>query len=114
MTARFDVLAGRIKMNIAEWSIRRSVITWVMTILFLIVGWISFNNLSRLEDPEFTIKEAVIITPYPGAAAAEVETEVSNVIEKACQEMGQLERVESRSSRDLSIVQVTCPQKLIV
>jgi multidrug efflux pump subunit AcrB len=98
-------------MNIAEWSIRRSVITWVMTILFLVVGWIAFNNLSRLEDPEFTIKDAVIITPYPGASAAEVETEVSNVIEKACQEMGQLERVESRSSRDLSIVQVTMKDK---
>ena len=98
-------------MNIAEWSIRRSVITWVMTILFLVVGWISFNNLSRLEDPEFTIKDAVIITPYLGASAAEVETEVSNVIEKACQEMGQLERVESRSSRDLSIVQVTMKDK---
>lgn len=98
-------------MNIAEWSIRRSVITWVMTILLLVVGWISFNNLSRLEDPEFTIKDAVIITPYPGASAAEVETEVSNVIEKACQEMGQLERVESRSSRDLSIVQVTMKDK---
>ena len=98
-------------MNIAEWSIRRSVITWVMTILFLVVGWISFNNLSRLEDPEFTIKDAVIITPYPGASAAEVETEVSNVIEKACQEMGQLDRVESRSSRDLSIVQVTMKDK---
>jgi multidrug efflux pump subunit AcrB len=78
-----------------------------MTIVLLVVGWISFNNLSRLEDPEFTIKDAVVITPYPGASAAEVEQEVTNVIEKACQEMGQLERLESRSSRDLSIVQVT-------
>ena len=94
-------------MNIAEWSIHKSVITWVITILLLVVGWVSFNNLSRLEDPEFTIKDAVIIIPYPGASAAEVEEEVTNVIEKACQEMGQLERVESRSSRDLSIVQVT-------
>lgn len=98
-------------MNIAEWSIRRSVITWVMTILFLVVGWISFNNLSRLEDPEFTIKDAVIVTPYPGASAAEVEEEVTNVIEKACQEMGQLDRVESRSSRGLSSVQVTMKDK---
>jgi multidrug efflux pump subunit AcrB len=98
-------------MNIAEWSIRNSVITWVMTIVLLVVGWISFNNLSRLEDPEFTIKDAVVITPYPGASAAEVEQEVTNVIEKACQEMGQLERLESRSSRDLSIVQVTMKDK---
>jgi len=98
-------------MNIAEWSLRKSVITWVMTIFLLVVGWISFNNLSRLEDPEFTIKDAVVITPYPGASAAEVEQEVTNVIEKACQEMGQLDRLESRSSRDLSIVQVTMKDK---
>ena len=56
-------------MNIAEWSIRKSVITWVTTILLLWVGWTSFNSLSRLEDPEFTIKDAVIMTPYPGASA---------------------------------------------
>jgi multidrug efflux pump subunit AcrB len=94
-------------MNIAEWSIRNSVITWVLTILLVAVGWVFFNSLSRLEDPEFTIKDAVIMTPYPGASAAEVAEEVTNVIEKAVQEMGQLDRVESRSSRDLSIVQVT-------
>ncbi|NIO08506.1 MAG: hypothetical protein GTO40_11075, partial [Deltaproteobacteria bacterium] len=59
-------------MNIAEWSIRRSVITWVLTILLVVVGWVSFSGLPRLEDPEFTIKEATIITPYPGASAGEV------------------------------------------
>ncbi|UCF91926.1 MAG: efflux RND transporter permease subunit [Desulfobacterales bacterium] len=94
-------------MNIAELSIRKSVITWVLTILLVAVGWISFNNLARLEDPEFTIKEAVVITPYPGASAAEVEAEVTNVIEKAVQEMGQLDYIESRSSREFSQVKVT-------
>jgi multidrug efflux pump subunit AcrB len=98
-------------MNIAEYSIHKKVITWVMTILLVIVGWIAFNNLSRLEDPEFTIKEAVIYTPYPGASAAEVEEEVTNVIEKACQELGQLDRVESRSSRGLSIIKAVMKDK---
>ncbi len=91
-------------MNIATWSIEKKVITWTMTCLMVIVGIISFNSLSRLEDPEFTIKEAVILTPYPGASATEVEQDVTNVIEKACQELGQLDYVESRSSRELSIV----------
>ena len=98
-------------MNIAEWSIRRSVITWVLTILLVAVGWVSFNNLSRLEDPEFSIKEAVITTPYPGASAAEVEEEVSDVIERACQELGQLERVESRSARGVSTVKAIMRDK---
>ena len=77
-----------------------------MTILMVVVGWIAFNNLSRLEDPEFTIKEAVVLTPYPGASAAEVEEDVSNVIEKAVQELGQLKYVESRSSRGMSQLKV--------
>ena len=58
-------------MNIAEWSIRNSVITWVLTVLMAVVGVAAFGKLSLLEDPEFTIKEAMIITPYPGASAAE-------------------------------------------
>ena len=98
-------------MNIAEWSLNKHVITWVMTIFMLVMGVISFGKLSRLEDPEFTIKEAVIFTPYPGASAAEVEEEVSNVIEKAAQELGQLDYVESRSSRGLSIVKTYIKKK---
>lgn len=98
-------------MNLAEWSIRKSLITWVMTLLFLLVGWSSYQKLSRLEDPEFTIKDAVISTPYPGATAAEVEEEVTNVIEKAIQQMGQVKRVESRSSRGMSLVTVSMQDK---
>ncbi|AFU98841.1 efflux RND transporter permease subunit [Simiduia agarivorans] len=93
-------------MNIAERSIKNSTITWVVTGILLVVGMIAFNNLSRLEDPEFTIKEAMIITPYPGASAREVEIEVSDLVERATQEMGQLFYVESHSYRDKSIVKV--------
>lgn len=91
-------------MNIAEWSIRNNVITWVLTALMAAAGTASFFNLSLLEDPDFTIKQAVIITPYPGASAAEMEEEVTNVIEQAVQALGQLDYVESRSSRGISVV----------
>lgn len=98
-------------MNLAELSIHKSVITWVMIVVLLVVGWISFNGLSRLEDPEFTIKEAIVLTPYPGASAAEVEEEVTNVMEKAVQELGQLYWVESRSSRGFSQIKVRIQDK---
>jgi multidrug efflux pump subunit AcrB len=93
-------------MNIAELSIKKSVITWTMTILLLVVGYFAYMDLPRLEDPEFAIKEAVIITPFPGASAAEVELEVTEKIEKAVQELGQLKRVESYSIRGQSTVKV--------
>ena len=93
-------------MNIAEISIKKSVITWTLTVVLLFLGYFAYLGLPRLEDPEFAIKEAVITTPYPGASAAEVELEVTEKIEKAAQELGQLKRVESYSARGLSTVKV--------
>jgi len=98
-------------MNIAELSIKKSVITTVLTVVVVFAGINAYKHLSRLEDPEFTIKEAVIYTPYPGASAEEVSQEVSNEIEKAVQELGQLDLVESRSERGLSIVKATMLDK---
>ena len=43
-------------MNLAEFSIKKSVITLTLTVIILFVGMDSFNTMSRLEDPEFTIK----------------------------------------------------------
>ena len=94
-------------MNIAERSLDKKLIVWVLTVLTVVVGIQSFFNLSWLEDPEFTIKDAVIVTPYPGASAQEVEEEVTNVIEMAVQELGQLKRVESHSYRGLSVIKAT-------
>jgi len=98
-------------MNIAEFSIKKNIVTWTLTIVFLVLGYFSFQNLSRLEDPEFAIKQAVVITPYPGASPQEVEKEVTEKIEKAAQELGQLDTVESYSSRGLSTVSVIIKDK---
>src|SRR5215471_16734101 len=72
--------------------------------LVLLGGIVAYQRLGRLEDPEFTIKEALIVTPYPGASPDEVAKEVTNPIESACQQLGQLRRVESESLRDRSVV----------
>ncbi|MBF0228885.1 MAG: efflux RND transporter permease subunit [Desulfamplus sp.] len=98
-------------MNIAELSIKKNVITWTITMVVLVLGYLAYQNLSRLEDPEFVIKEAVVVTPYPGASPDEVEKEVTEKIEKAIQEMGQLKRVDSYSSRGLSTVKVIIKDK---
>jgi multidrug efflux pump subunit AcrB len=94
-------------MNIAEIAIKKSVVTWTIAVILLGVGALSFTTLPRLEDPEFTIKDAIIVTPYPGASAAEVEEEVSDVIERAVQQLGQLKRVQSTSTRGMSSIKAT-------
>ena len=94
-------------MNIAEFAIRKKVITWTLTTILIYMGFQAYLALPRLEDPEFAIKDAVVLTPYRGASAAEVELEVTERIEKAVQELGQLKRVQSYSTRGLSVVKVT-------
>jgi multidrug efflux pump subunit AcrB len=94
-------------MNIAQLAIRNRTVTLVLTFVLLGGGLISYQGMSRLEDPEFTIKDALVITPYPGASAAEVEEEVSDALELAVQQMGQLDQVESKSDRGLSTLTVS-------
>ena len=84
-------------MNLAAWALRNRTTTLVLTAVMLIGGIQAYQGLSRLEDPEFTIKDALVNTPYPGATAAEVEEEVSDRIEKAVQQLGQLDWIESTS-----------------
>jgi len=91
-------------MNLAEFSIRNNRVVFTAMAFVLLGGVVAYNQLGRLEDPEFTIKEALIVTPYPGASAEEVAKEVTNPIETAIQQLGQLERVESESSRGRSVV----------
>jgi multidrug efflux pump subunit AcrB len=91
-------------MNIGEFSVRRNRVIFAAMVFVMLGGTFAYLKLGRLEDPEFTIKEALIVTPYPGASAEEVAQEVSNPIETACQQLGQLKRVESESTRGRSVV----------
>src|SRR5262249_7783932 len=91
-------------MNPGVFSVKNDRVIFVAMALVLVGGIVAYRELGRLEDPEFTIKEALVITPYPGASAEEVALEVTNPIESACQQLGQLERVESESLRGRSVV----------
>ena len=89
-------------MNLAEFSLRNRTTVMVFTVCLLFGGMVSFGGLARFEDPEFTIKEAIVITPYPGATPEQVELEVSDRVEKAIQELAQLEWIESTNYRGAS------------
>ena len=98
-------------MNIAEYSVTKKVTTWLFIILFLGGGITALLDISRLEDPEFTIKEAKVYTLYPGATPQEVEREVTYHIEDAVQQLQQLKRVESISQNGFSEVTVKIKDK---
>ncbi|MCG7900546.1 MAG: efflux RND transporter permease subunit [Candidatus Thiodiazotropha weberae] len=94
-------------MNIGEYSVRTPVISWLLVIILVGGGLLSFDKMGKLEDPAFTIKNAKVITLYPGASAQEVEDEVTYHIEDAIQRLEQVKRIKMSISRpgmsDISI-----------
>ncbi|GAL32223.1 acriflavin resistance protein [Vibrio maritimus] len=93
-------------MDIARYTIAKRTSVWILILLILVGGYISYSKLGRFEDPEFVIRQAVIITPYPGATAQEVSDEVSDVIEGAVQSLQELKEVKSVSLQGRSEVTV--------
>jgi len=94
------------KFNLARLSIERPVLTWIVILFCLFGGVQGFMSVGRLEDPSFTIKEAIVVTPYPGATAEEVEDEVTERLETAIQQMSQLDEVFSESAPGVSEIHV--------
>ena len=93
-------------MNLTQFALDRSTLTNFFVTLIVIGGLLSYATLGRLEDPDFTVKTAVISTLYPGASPQEVELEVTDLIEQSIQEMPQLDMMYSQSRAGLSIIRV--------
>ncbi|MBE4608876.1 efflux RND transporter permease subunit [Vibrio navarrensis] len=94
-------------MNIAEYSIKNRVISWLFIIILAIGGVTSFLNLGRLEDPAFTIKDAMIIATYPGATSKEVEEELTYPLEKEIRQLPYIDHITSTSSNGMSQIMVS-------
>ncbi len=94
-------------MNIAESAIKKRVVTLVVTFLLVVGGIYLYGQLGQLEDPEFTIKDALIITPYPGASPEEVEQEVTEKIETKIQELAQVYKTKLKSESKAGLSTIT-------
>ncbi|HEY5718947.1 MAG TPA: efflux RND transporter permease subunit, partial [Gammaproteobacteria bacterium] len=86
-------------MNLGEYSVKNPVVSWLLVIILVGGGIAGFESMGKLEDPAFTIKNAKVLTPYPGASAEQVQNEVTYHIEEAIQLMGQVDKIKMSISR---------------
>ena len=93
-------------MDIARGSIEKPLYTWLIMLIALFGGIWGFLSLGRLEDPSFTIKQAVIVTQYPGATAEQVALEVSEPLESAIQKMAEVDIITSMNQPGKSLIEV--------
>mgnify|MGYP000282384649 FL=1 len=93
-------------MNFTEYALKNRALVYFFVCVLVIGGVYSFFTMSKLEDPAITVKQAMIVTAYPGASAYQVELEVTDVLEKSIRTMGDLDHIESRSMDDVSEILV--------
>lgn len=84
----------------------RALVKFLMAIM-VIGGVISFYSMSKMEDPEIIVKQAVVVALYPGASAHEVELEVSIPIEEAIRSISEVKSVASKSMDNVTQIMVT-------
>ena len=98
-------------MNLTAFAIRNNTTVIVLTIIMAIYGIYTYFQLPKQQDPGFTIRAAVIITQFPGASPERVEQLVTDKIEKAVQEIPELDNVTSESTQGISFVTANFKEK---
>ena len=93
-------------MNPAEYTIQNKLLSIIVILIVLAGGWNAYQSMARFEDPEFTIREAPVVTQYPGASPLEVAREVTEPLERALQDMEEVKQLRSTSSSGLSEIKV--------
>ena len=99
-------------MNLAAFSIKNQVLSVIVILLSLFGGWSAYQNMARFEDPEFVIRQALVIAQYPGASPAQVVEEVTEPLETAIQQLPEVKTVESVSSAGVSQITVEIKYEL--
>lgn len=92
--------------NLTEWTLKHKHFLYFFIVLFFLAGVVSYKNLGRMEDPDFTIKQMVVTVAWPGATALQVEEQVTDKIERKLQDLPGLDYLKSYSMPGYSVIYV--------
>lgn len=93
-------------MNLARWCIENNRTSIAIFLIVALGGLMTFVSIPKDEDPDFTIRHAIVITQFPGAAPKRVEELVTDKLEEKIREISDVKVVKSQSMTGLSIIDV--------
>lgn len=91
-------------MKLSEIAVRRPVTTVMVFTAIALLGCVAFFKLNLDMLPEIEPPAVSVITPYPGASASDVESEVTRYLEDQLSTTPGLDRLESKSKDNISII----------
>lgn len=93
-------------LNLAEWAIRHKQIVYFFIIAIIMGGLWSYFHLGRSEDPDFTIRQAVVTAAWPGASAQQITQQVTDPLEKKLQDTKGLDYIKSFTHDGKTVIYV--------
>ena len=93
-------------MKLIKYFLQRRSVTILLLVLVLAGGLFAYLKMGKLEDAPFTIKQALVLTPYPGASSSEVQSQVTDVLEEAIQSVSELYYLKTENRAGLSKITV--------
>ena len=93
-------------MRLIKYFLQKKPVTVLLLLLVLLGGWLAYMKMGKLEDAPFTVKQALVLTPYPGASPSEVQSQVTDVLEESIQSLGELYFLKTESRAGLSKISV--------
>lgn len=93
-------------LNLAEWAIRHKQIVYFFVIAIITGGLWSYFHLGRSEDPDFTIRQAVVTVAWPGASAQQITQQVTDPLEKKLQDTKGLDYIKSFTHDGKTVIYV--------
>lgn len=93
-------------LNLAEWAIRHKQIVYFFVIAIITGGLWSYFHLGRSEDPDFTIRQAVVTAAWPGASAQQITQQVTDPLEKKLQDTKGLDYIKSFTHDGKTVIYV--------
>lgn len=94
------------KASLTEFFIKRPTLFWSLMAALMIAGVLAFIQMPKLEDPAIGVKQAMVVVPYPGATAHEVELQVAQVMEDELRTMPDVKKITSECSDGLAMITV--------
>lgn len=99
-------------MDLGKWALGNRPLVLFLLVVLTLGGFWAYRDMSKLEDPEIRVKQAAVVTLYPGASAHEVELEVTDLLEKSIRKLSVVKKVTSSSSADMSFITVEMSELL--